>query len=156
MKILMKQDEINKVSHLWHLKRLFEDLFGDYKNYDLFCSISAYYSAYLLKVGTVEEQKWLEDFVKEYFVMRKQIVEERNNSIDYLQSREYHESGLLSRRRAEKDVSKKQKMCEKINKFEKEFYERTTISLLRVENERWAREKAAEAKERNDEQANTK
>ena len=25
--------------------------------------------------------------------------------------------------------------------FEKEFYERTNISLLRVENERWAKEK---------------
>lgn len=147
MKILMKQDEINKVSHLWHLKRLFEDLFGDYKNYDLFCSISAYYSAYLLKVGTAEEQEWLEDFVKEYFVMRKQIVDARNASIDYLQSREYHESNMLNRKRALKQLNKEQKMCERINKFEEEFYERTTISLLRVENERGAREKEAEVKE---------
>lgn len=149
MKILMKQDEINKVSHLWQLKRIFERLFGDYKDYDLFCSISAYYSAYLLKVGTAEEQEWLEDFVKEYFVMRKQIVDARNASIDYLQSREYHESGMLNRRKAEKQLDKEQKMCEKINKFEEEFYERTTISLLCVENERWAREKA-----NNKEQAN--
>ena len=36
MKILMKQDEITKVSQLWHLKRIFGQLFANYDDYDLF------------------------------------------------------------------------------------------------------------------------
>ena len=86
--------------------------------------------------------------------MRKQIVADRNASIDYLQSREYHESNMLNRKRAVKQLNREQQMCDRITKFEEEFYERTTISLLRVENERWAREKEEEAKERNAEQTN--
>ena len=63
------------------------------------------------------------------------------NIIDYMQSREFHEAGLLSRKRVVKQLNKKQRLCQNIHIFEKEFYERTNISLLKVENERLAKEK---------------
>ena len=89
MKILMKQDEITKVSQLWHLKQLFEQLFANYDDYDLFCSITSSYLSYLLNLGTKQEQDYLENFVEEYFVMRGLIVDNRNAMIEYLQSEEF-------------------------------------------------------------------
>ncbi len=88
-----------------------------------------------------DDQGLLENFVQEYFVLEKQIVDERNDLIDCVQSDEFKNKTLIDRIKIKHKLNKAQKMCDSVNEFEKEFFERTNISLLRVENERWAREK---------------
>ena len=142
MKVLMNREEIEKVNQLWCLKRRFEELFESVEDLDKFCLVSAKYSLYINKVFSDEEQEYLEDFVKSYFVMQKSIVERRNMLINIIQSDAFKQENFIRRIRAKKQLRKAQQMCDNANQFEKEFYETANISLLRVENERWAKEKA--------------
>ena len=150
-KVLMTKEEIEKINQLWCLKRRFEELFEGVEDLDKFCLASARYSLYINKVGLDEEQEYLEDFVKVYFEMEKGIVEKRNMLIDIIQSDAFKQENFIRRIRGKKQLHKAQKMCDNATQFEKEFYETTNISLLRVENERWAKEKS-EQKEQTAEQ----
>jgi len=145
MKILLGREEIEKINQLCVMKNRLEEYFLDYPNRDLINSICAKIRDYAIHSG---DQEKLEAFVFEYFKLEKIIVDSRNELIDRVQSKEFKEEKFLNRIRIKKELKKAQKLTDKINMFEKEFFERTNISLLRVENERWAKQKQAEANEK--------
>jgi len=136
---------------LMSLHAQFEKLFQNKIDYELFTSICGKFSLFILKVYTKDSNVFLENFVKEYFVMEKQIVDDRNNLIDYVQSENFKDETLMNKLKIKHKLNKAQNMCERVNLFEKEFYEKVGISLLRVENERCAREKA-ETKENHEQE----
>ena len=113
----MSKEEIKKINQLWCLKRRFEELFEAVEDLDKFCLASARYSLYINKVGSDEEQEYLEDFVKAYFEMEKGIVEKRNMLIDIIQSEAFKQENFIRRIRGKKQLNKAQKMCDNANQF---------------------------------------
>ena len=106
----------------------------------LLTSISGKLSLYIIFGG----EDYLDNFVEEYFKMERIIVTNRNALIDLIKSDWFKSENLISKLKLRKELKYWQKLCDKVNIFEKEFYERTNISLLRVENERYAKEKKQE------------
>ena len=106
----------------------------------LLTSISGKLSLYIIFGG----EDYLDNFVEEYFKMERIIVTNRNALIDLIKSDWFKGENLISRLKLKNELKYWQKLCDKVNIFEKEFYERTNISLLRVENERYAKEKKQE------------
>ena len=121
-------------------KKLFENSVGDVLETRIHGKLSLYMMHY-------EDYDFLENFVKEYFIMREIIVDSRNSMIEYKKSPEYKDETLLNKIIITKELKYWQKLCQNINKFEKEFYKKTNISLLRVENE-VVREKNQESQNR--------
>ena len=115
-------------------------LFNEKVDDMLLTSISGKLSLYIIFGG----QDYLENFVEEYFKMERIIVTNRNALIDLIKSDWFKDENLISKLKLRKELKYWQKLCDKVNMFEKEFYERTNISLLRIENERWAKEKKQE------------
>ena len=113
-------------------KKLFENKVGDVLETRIHGKLSLLYH--------YADQDYLEYFVKEYFVMRALIVDNHNAMIEYIQSEDFNKETIITKFLIKKELNYWQKLCENINIFEKEFFERTKISLLRVENERWAKE----------------
>ena len=127
-----------KMKHeLFNLLDIYKKFFINKVEDTLFKSI---YDKFCLYILHYDEQYFLEDFVKEYFKMRGLIVDNRNAMIDGIQSDLFKKETIINKIITRKELKYWQSLCESINKFEKEFYARTNISLLRVENERWARE----------------
>ena len=125
---------------LMYMRDLFKKLFENKVDDVLETRIHGKLSLYVIYC---DDQDLLEDFVKEYFKMRKKIVDIRNNTADYIKSEKYQQIGLISKIKTQIKFNKECNLCENINKFEKEFFQRTNISLLRVENERLAKEQLA-------------
>ena len=100
------------------------------------------YSKLCLYIWHRHDINYLENFVKEYFKLRSVIVDNRNSLIDEIKSESFNQQNFINKLRIKKQLGYWQKLCDNINKFEKEFYERVNISLLRVENERWSREQS--------------
>lgn len=115
------------------LVSLFEDKVDDM----LLSSIGGKFALYII----FGDQEYLDEFVEEYFNMERLIVTNRNALVDLIKSDWFKGENLISKIKLKKELKYWQKLCDKVNMFEKEFYERTNISLLRVENERWAKEK---------------
>ena len=115
-------------------------LFNEKVDDMLLTSISGKLSLYIIFGG----EDYLDNFVEEYFKMERIIVTNRNALIDLIKSDWFKGENLISRLKLKNELKYWQKLCDKVNIFEKEFYERTNISLLRIENERWAKEKKQE------------
>ena len=118
------------------LRNMFENKVDDM----LLTSISGKLSLYIIFGG----EDYLDNFVEEYFNMERLIVTNRNAFIDLIKSEWFKGENLISRLKLKNELKYWQKLCDKVNMFEKEFYERTNISLLRVENERYAKAKKQE------------
>lgn len=130
-----------KMKHeLFDLLDMYKKLFINKVQNNLFTSI---YDKFCLYIFHNDDQELLEDFVKEYFKLRGIVVDNRNTLIDQVQSNRFKTQNFLNRIRIKQNLNYWQKMCDNINKFEREFFKRTNISLLRVENERWAREQGS-------------
>lgn len=114
-------------------KKLFENKVGDVLETRIHGKLELYMYHFT-------DKDFLENFVKEYFIMRGLIVDNRNAMIEYIQSEDFNKETIITKFLIKKELNYWQKLCENINIFEKEFFERTKISLLRVENERWAKE----------------
>ena len=121
-----------KKHELINLHTMFKKKFEGKVDENLFNSISTKFTFYIC----YDTQETLDSFVEEYFKMRGLIVDNRNAMIEYLQSDEYKLENLVTKSMVKRELNYWQKLCESVNKFEDEFYEKANVSLLRVENER--------------------
>ena len=101
---------------------------------------------FCLYIYHCDERRFLEDFVQEYFEMKKLIVDTRNQYLSHIKSTEYKEDRIINKLRIRHKLRELQKLCEKTNSFEQEFFNKTSISLLSVENERFAQEQSLKIK----------
>ena len=125
---------------LKYLYNKFELYFKGKVDNGLFTSICGKFGLYIYNAYSKDGEIFLENFVKEYFRMRGGIVDLSDLTYRYIKSSEFKDESIINKIRIKHKLSELQKLCKKISAFEEEFYERTNISLLRVENERWARE----------------
>ena len=134
----MKITHGNTKQELQYLSKLFVKLFENKVDDTLETTTYGKLSLYMYNYV---DHDFLENFVKEYFKLRNKIIYTRNGLMDFMKSVEYKKADLIYKIKIKKEFAKWQKLCENINKFEKEFYNRINISLLAVENERFAKEK---------------
>lgn len=144
MHILLSKEEIEKITQLWCLKREFEELFEYKVDMDLYYAAHDSLFKYVKKATSENEQEYLENFVKSYFKMEREIVGDRNALIDIITADAFKQISFINKIRYKKQLKKAQNLCDSVNEFEKDFYDKLNISLLRVENERCAREKGQE------------
>ena len=110
-------------------KKLFENKIDDVLETRIYGKLSLYMSY-------SEDQDFLENFVKEYFIMRNKAVANRNTLINKVESEEHKKSSIFNKIKANKSLNYWQNLCDRLIEFETEFFEITNISILRTENER--------------------
>lgn len=137
----MKKEELERINQASVMKNQFESYFATKVKPHMYWFVYGQFVEYVSHIGTEVENELLEGFAKDYFQMAGVIVADRNELIERIASESFKNEKFLNKIRIKKDLKSSQQLCDKLNAFEKEFYERTNISLLRVENERCAKEK---------------
>ena len=140
MNVIPGKEVVEQTKQLCILKNKFEDIFCIRVEPNMYWTIHDKFVEYISNVGTEKEQAYLEAFVEDYFDMQRIIVDHRNAMIEYRQSEDYKHENFINKIKVRTELSYWQSLCVDLNQFEEEFYERTNISLLRVENERYNKE----------------
>ena len=129
------------------MKTLYENFKSYFDNYTI--QGIAYYAEeeaghYLwdmTKEGKIDRSSELiEMFAKEYFIMRGEILSKNLEMADMINSDEFRDWKFLVKLRYKRESKKWRKLAENTDFFENEFYEKTNINLIDVENERYAKE----------------
>lgn len=84
--------------------------------------------------------EYLIKFAKEYFGMKRGIVDLRNKILEVIKSNNFKNIKWVNRVQIRFNLNKQNKLCNLLNMFEQDFYNQTNISLLQVENDRWVKE----------------
>lgn len=125
---------------LIHLRDLFKKLFEDRVDDVLETRVHGKMSLYVLHH---EDRDFLENFVKEYFIMRNKIESNTSSLIKTLVSDEYKKANLMYKIRIRLRLMHWQNLCERVNKFESQFFQKTNISLQGVEEDILYKEQVA-------------
>ena len=97
-------------------------------------------SVFVFATHNSNRYEYLNDFVKEYYKMKNQIIVSRNDLIDKAKSEGFKKEKWLNKISVRLKIFNKNKYCKLFNKFEDEFYKKLGVSLLTIENEICARE----------------
>ena len=133
----MKAEDMEKKDILRYLFQQYEKFFKNGVDNNLYENARHAFLCYIHWGGRANEKKYLQYFAKEYFKLRNAIIFSRNDAIEVLSSTEYKENGLIAKINHRNKINKLQKLCNRVCKFEQEYYDLMNISLLAVENQRW-------------------
>lgn len=118
-----------KKQEIEYLSQLFCKLFKDKVEVALFRSIYRKLAFYKYN----DNQELFQDFVQEYLKLRNSIVSSREDLAEFVKSADYKDSNLIYKLRLKRKSSKVEKLFKSICIFEREFYQRTNISILKEE-----------------------
>ena len=125
------------------VKYLYEEFkfrFEGKTNGQLYDCAKQEFRSYRIFASTAKEQRHLKAFAKEYFEFRNNIIETRNDLVEYKQSQQYKKDKFINKIRFNRELKKYYKLCDSVCEFEEMFYKEMGFSLLKVENERWLEE----------------
>ena len=125
---------------LTYLRDLFRKLFEDRVDDILETTI---YGKFGLYIRYYDDRDFLENFVKEYFIMRNKIETNTSSLIKFMMSDEYKKANLMYKIRIRLRLMHWQNLCERVNKFESQFFQKTNISLQGVEQDILYKEQVA-------------
>ena len=131
---------MEKKDILRYLLQEYEKFFKNGVDNNLYEKARDAFLCYIHWEEKVDGKKYLQYFAKELYQLRNAIIFSRNDAIEVLSSTEYKENRLIAKINHRHKINKLQKLCNRVCKFEKEFYDLMQISLLVVENQRWCEE----------------
>ena len=97
-------------------------------------------SMFVFATHNKNRYRYLDDFAKEYYEMKNQTITFRNNLIDKVKSQDYKKEKWFDKIVAKINLNRANKYCQLFSKFEDTFYNKLGVSLLKIENERLAKE----------------
>jgi len=132
--------ERNK-SDLNNLLTQFKRYFGDVDDVVAYAKACDRFSMFIFANNQKLIDEYFIKFVKEYNKMKNEIINLRNEISEIIKSKEFKEEKWLNRIQLKFKLRKQQKLYNLLNRFEEDFYNHTSVSILAVEHERFVKEK---------------